>query len=117
MLRFNIHNDQDVVKSAIQKLIQPYPAGSYPISCCHGTMCNSIFLIANIKHLQFPDYSFCCGCICRNNQVQEKIVQSLSVFLMAKIDFLSSGLSFFYRTRVQSLFTLVTDLLSNRLTH
>ena len=54
-------------KVAIQKLIQPYPAGSYPISCCHGTMCNSIFLIANIKHLQFPDYSFCCGCICRNN--------------------------------------------------
>ena len=72
---------------AIQKLIQPYPAGSYPISCCHGTMCNSIFLIANIKHLQFPDYSFCCGCICRNNQVQEKIVQSLSVFLMAKIEY------------------------------
>merc|ERR1711973_805458 len=79
-------------KVAIQKLIQPYPAGSYPISCCYGTMCNSIFLIASIKHLQFPDYSFCCGCICRNNQVQEKIVQSLSVFLMAKIDFLSSGL-------------------------
>ena len=59
-------------KVAIQKLIQPYPAGSFLISCCHGTMCNSIFLIANIKHLQFPDYSFCCGCICRNNQVQEK---------------------------------------------
>ena len=73
-------------KVAIQKLIQPYPAGSFLISWCHGTMCNSIFLIANIKHLQFPDYSFCCGCICRNNQVQEKIVQSLSVFLMAKIE-------------------------------
>ena len=54
-------------KVAIQKLIQPYPAGSFLISWCHGTMCNSIFLIANIKHLQFPDYSFCCGCICRNN--------------------------------------------------
>ena len=67
------------------------PSCSFPIVALQSNIPN-----ANIKHLQIPDYSFCCGCICRNNQVQEKIVQSLSVFLMAKIDFLSSGLSFFF---------------------
>jgi hypothetical protein len=53
--------------------------------------CNPIFLIANIKHLQIPDYSFCCGCVCRNIQVQEKIVQSLTVFPLARIEKVKNG--------------------------
>ena len=76
MLQFNIHNDQWLI---IQKLIPlccqsydfegdaKYPAAHFP-----SLHCNPIFLIANIKHLQIPDCSFCCGCICRNIQVQEK---------------------------------------------
>ena len=58
------------------------PSCSFPIVALQSNIPN-----ANIKHLQIPDYSFCCGCICRSNQVQEKIVQSLSVFLMAKIEY------------------------------
>ena len=75
------------LKVAIQKLIQPYPAGSYPISCCHGTMCDSIFLIANIKHLQLPDIHFVVGVFAGIIKSKKKIVQSLSVFLMAKIEY------------------------------
>ena len=63
-----------------------YPAAHFP-----SLHCNPIFLIANIKHLQIPDYSFCCGCICRNIQVQEKIVQSLTVFPLARIEKIKNG--------------------------
>ena len=67
-------------KVAIQKLIQPYPAGSFPISCCHGTMCNSIFLITKTKCIWYFDYSFCCWDVCRNTQVQEK-KRIISIFI------------------------------------
>ena len=91
MLQFNVHNGQWLI--IVQKLIPlccqklwfwgwcKIPSCSFPIVALQSNIPN-----ANIKHLQIPDYSFCCGCICRNNQVQEKIVQSLSVFLMAKIE-------------------------------
>ena len=51
------------------------PSCSFPIVALQSNIPN-----ANIKHLQIPDYSFCCGCICRNNQVQEKLFKVFLFF-------------------------------------
>ena len=76
MLQFNIHDDQwPIIQKLIPLCCQSYDFegdAKYPAAHFPSLHCNPIFLIANIEHLQIPDYSFCCGCICRNIQVQEK---------------------------------------------
>ena len=50
-------------KVAIQKLIWQYQAGKFAGQKAVSftiSVCNPIFLIAKIKYIQFPDYSFCC---------------------------------------------------------
>ena len=95
MLQFNIHDDQwPIIQKLIPLCCQSYDFegdAKYPAAHFPSLHCNPIFLIANIKHLQIPDYSFCCGCVCRNIQVQEKIVQSLTVFPLARIEKVKNG--------------------------
>ena len=60
-------NNTKLARQDIFNLFAGQKAVSFTIS-----VCNPIFLIAKIKLIQFPDYSFCCRDICRNIQVQEK---------------------------------------------
>ena len=60
-------NNTKLARQDIFNLFAGQKAVSFTIS-----VCSPIFLIAKIKHIQFPDYSFCCKDIYRNIQVQEK---------------------------------------------